>query len=82
MSKPIRGSLHAERVGGERGKAIYHWTAEIAQGDKVLWRDDCRDPQKLIPTLEAHLNAFITLANIGQKFRSWREIGDREAGKL
>jgi hypothetical protein len=67
-SGPVRGHLYSDL--GRSGHL--HWYAEVTVGEFVVWADDCRDPKKLIQTLECTAYAFRRLQELGnEKFVTW-----------
>lgn len=59
-----------------------HWYAAVLQGNAVLWQDDCRDRDRLVPDLTENLAAFRRCAELGQIFEPWSDIVDRAAEEL
>ncbi len=76
-SEPIRGHFYAVKMSKKhrgRVEVWWQWHAEVRQGITLLWADDCRDPQKIIPAFRETVKAFRRLREIGQRFESWSDI--------
>lgn len=72
-SGPVRGHLYSEVRNGH-----LHWYAEVTVGEFVVWADDCRDPKKILGTLEGTVFAFRRLQEIGQKkFLTWAHVVEK-----
>lgn len=70
----LKGRMYARKERWGR-KQWWQWYAEVWYGDTLLWRDDCRNPHRLIPELTETLAAFRVVIDLGQtKLQRWEDI--------
>lgn len=71
-SGPVRGSLLARWSPNRFSGGHWHWYARVTVGDVTIWADDCRDREKLLPTLRGTVYAARRMQELGiEKFVTW-----------